>query len=268
MVAIGISEFSFGFAFLYELTQAKWGGITAAPILPSLQKEKDEGWDAKLPVAGTPFYYQFKLAQYLERSNATYRKDGTYSASYFRIDLHKRDYNRQHRLLWLLGQQNPDTYYAAPELQTRDEFNDAFLGKQIIPNSRLIPLSKCKKLAKTDGRQHDITFQKSQAVPLFHSESMHIEGSFRGEAILQSYESTRPIWEPVNDLFAKRLLDQTIENVRRIEAIDNQLSIRVQRHLMEEAVQGQSRVTLLRRVSDITSTVFGATIVLVGQSQA
>ena len=52
--------------------------------------------------------------------NATYRKDGTYSASYFRIDpLHKRDYNRQHRLLWLLGQQNPDACYAAPELQTR-----------------------------------------------------------------------------------------------------------------------------------------------------
>jgi len=40
MAEIGISEFTFGYAFLYEQSQANWGGLTAAPILPSLQQEE------------------------------------------------------------------------------------------------------------------------------------------------------------------------------------------------------------------------------------
>jgi hypothetical protein len=36
MVEIGISEFTFGYAFLYEQTQANWGNLKAAPVLPSL----------------------------------------------------------------------------------------------------------------------------------------------------------------------------------------------------------------------------------------
>jgi len=72
MAEIGISEFTFGYAFLYERTQANWGDLKAAPVLPSLQREEKEGWDARLPLNGTDFYYQFKLSEYLKRSNATH----------------------------------------------------------------------------------------------------------------------------------------------------------------------------------------------------
>jgi hypothetical protein len=41
---------------------------------------------------------QFKLAECWSRSNATYISDGTYTSPYFRISLHHRDNNRQHRL--------------------------------------------------------------------------------------------------------------------------------------------------------------------------
>ena len=61
MATIGISEFTFGYAFLYEQTRKNWANLKAAPVLPSLQKEKDEGWDAHLPLQGVDFYYQFKL---------------------------------------------------------------------------------------------------------------------------------------------------------------------------------------------------------------
>jgi hypothetical protein len=99
MVSIGISEFTFGFAFLHEQTIAQWDGLTAAPILPSLQQEASAGWDAHIPLEGEAFFYQFKLTDYLFRSNATFIRDGTYSGPYYRIDLHKRNYNNQHRLL-------------------------------------------------------------------------------------------------------------------------------------------------------------------------
>ena len=58
MAEIGISEFTFGYAFLYEQTRANWGGLTAAPVLPSLQQEEEQGWYAHLPLEGTDFYYQ------------------------------------------------------------------------------------------------------------------------------------------------------------------------------------------------------------------
>jgi hypothetical protein len=39
MAIVGISEFRFGFALLYEQTHANWGNSTAASVLPSLQQE-------------------------------------------------------------------------------------------------------------------------------------------------------------------------------------------------------------------------------------
>src|SRR5262249_57938047 len=67
MGATGISEFTFGYAFLYEQTQRNWTNLKAVPILPSLQQEANLGWDAHLPTQAADFYYQFKLSDYLER---------------------------------------------------------------------------------------------------------------------------------------------------------------------------------------------------------
>jgi hypothetical protein len=106
MAEIGISEFTFGYGFLYEQTQGNWGNLTAAPILPSLQQEEQQGWDARLPLTGTDFYYQFKLSEYLWRGNAKYRigpnkppEDCIYADAYYRFWLHKRNNNQQHRRL-------------------------------------------------------------------------------------------------------------------------------------------------------------------------
>jgi hypothetical protein len=264
MVAIGISEFTFGFAFLYELTTANWGGLTAAPILPSLQQEQNEGWDAKLPLQGAPFYYQFKLAEYLSRSNATYIDDGTYAGPYFRISLHRRENNRQHRLLWALGQQNPETYYVAPEVLTRNQFNDAFLNRSMVPNSRMIRLADCEQLDETDGEAHVITFRQNEQGLIFHSDPKRAEGTYRGKDILTLFESTRQSWRTVDNTFVKDLLDQTIETVRRIEGIENERAIVTQRHLIDEPVTGLPRTLVLQRVADIAATVFGVTMVMVG----
>jgi hypothetical protein len=36
MAVTGVSEFTFGFAFLFEQTTQNWANLRAAPILPSL----------------------------------------------------------------------------------------------------------------------------------------------------------------------------------------------------------------------------------------
>jgi ribosomal protein S16 len=219
---------------------------------------------AKLPLAGTPFFYQFKLVEYLSRSNATYIKNGTYNGPYYRIALHDRDNNRQHRLLWQLGQGNPETFYAAPELNKRSSFNDQFLNQQIVPSSRLIRLSDCEQLADTDGESHVITFQQNQPAWIFHSEPRRREQSYSGREILESYNATRARWKPIDDAFSRTLLDQVIEDVRSVEDFESQQLIVAQRHLIDDGVAGLPRPAVLKRVSDIAATVFGATIVLVG----
>ena len=120
MVALGLSEFTLGYAFLYEQTQRSWQELRAVPILPSLQQEASTGWDAQLPLVGKDYYYQFKLSERLSRSNAKYIKDGTYPGPYFRSALHKASGNRQHRRLKDHAQTNPDTYYVAPEVSNLD----------------------------------------------------------------------------------------------------------------------------------------------------
>src|SRR5688572_27998574 len=99
MTITGLSEFSFGFAFLFEQTHRNWPGMKAAPVLPSLRQEADDAWDAHLPLQGLDYYYQFKLTDYLFNWNAKYIADGTYHSPYYRIAFHSRDNNRQHRRL-------------------------------------------------------------------------------------------------------------------------------------------------------------------------
>ena len=99
MVAIGISEFTFGYAFLFEQTQRNWANLKAAPILPSL--------------------YQF-------RGNASYLRDGTFNKPYYRFTFHSRDNYRQHRRLRELAASNANTYYVAPEFNDLPTFNAIF----------------------------------------------------------------------------------------------------------------------------------------------
>src|SRR6266850_4523611 len=178
MVALGISEFTFGYAFLHEQTNKQWGNLKAAPILPSLQQEADVGWDAHLPAVGTDFYYQFKLTERLSRANAKYIADGTYSGAYYRISLHRRDANRQHKRLRAHAQTHPDTYYVAPEMETLDDFNNAFLSKTVEQRSRLIRIADCKDW--DDDEQHYITFQEGEVEWDEHSQRVRHAHSYRG----------------------------------------------------------------------------------------
>ena len=100
MADLGLSEFTFEFSFLYEQVSKNWNNLQTFPLLPSLIKENKIGWDAMLPTKGAMYYYQFKQSELFYRGNAKYISDGTYHAPYFRIKLHKADYNKQHRILW------------------------------------------------------------------------------------------------------------------------------------------------------------------------
>ena len=56
----GFSEFSYGFAVVYEFITGH-PGVIAAPEFPSLRSESQTGYDVRIPTPGFPWFLQFKL---------------------------------------------------------------------------------------------------------------------------------------------------------------------------------------------------------------
>lgn len=261
MSATGISEFTFGFAFLYEQTAQHWTGLKAAPILPSLQQEAHDAWDAKLPTLATDYYYQFKLSDYLTRGNAKYIADGTYTTPYFRIALHRRDNNRQHMRLRDHCKSHPETYYVAPEFSGLTEFNSSFLAKQVTQRSRLIKLSDCVDIY--DGNQHYITFAFGNVACIQHSEPRRIESSDSGENLEEVYRRGAHRWRAVDVSFAEGIFNSTAsEIVQRFDK--DRATDRSAIRLVDVPPSERTRAGYLLRTADLLSIYYGLALVLVG----
>lgn len=260
MSITGISEFTFGFAFLFEQANRTWDGLRSVPILPSLQDEAGKGWDAKLPTAGTDYYYQFKLSDYLFAKHAKFIKDGTYNAPYFRIALHRKVQNRQHKRLREHCVAHPETYYVAPEFSELDAFNDSFLARDITENSRLIPLADCDDI--NDGAQHYITYQLGSADWEQHSDPKRHTRSESGKNLERLYRRSVDQWEPINRGYADELFERTrgevLENIRRFGDREEPVS-----RLLNRPAEPSTHA-LIQRTAELVSVYYGATMVLVG----
>jgi len=262
MAVTGVSEFTFGYAFLYEQTERNWSGLKAAPVLPSLQQEADLGWDAHLPTNATDFYYQFKLSEYLSRANAKYIADGTYATPYYRVALHRRDNNLQHARLRQHCIAHPDTYYVAPEFSGLTDFNDSFLAKQITENSRLLKLVDCLDI--NDGEQHYITFRSGSVDWLQHSEAKRIVGSESGKDLEQIYRRSSKKWRAVDEGFAESLFEATAAQIRHQRQAELKVDVPALQ-LLDIGHQQRTRSGYLRRTADLLSIFYGLTLVLVGE---
>lgn len=266
MASIGISEFTYGYAFLFEQTRANWANLQAAPILPSLQQEQEQGWDAHLPTNATDFYYQFKLTDYLSRGNATFISDGTYVGAYYRLAFHRKDNNRQHQRLREHSKVNPHTYYVAPEFNSIDDFNTAFLGQQLISRSRIIPVADCNDV--NDGEQHYITFQPNQTGWNQHSESRRHERSYNGRDVEKLYRDSQTEWKRVNKAYAKGLFDKTTEIVRTVLLKEERTTVAAAAFpLLDFNPNRAEQRDVLFRTSQILAVVLGVTLVLVGTNE-
>lgn len=261
MVELGISEFTFGYAFLYEQTLKNWGSLVAAPILPSLQQEADLGWDARLPIRGCTFYYQFKLSDRLERSNSRFIADETYEEPYYRIKLHARNFNRQHRVLWRHTQSNQYTYYVSPEFAAIDDFNQAFLSNTITEHSRLIPLNQCNNYPAYDSEQHYITYQENDSGFRQHSKTSRHEKSRSGKDLERIYNESHQNWRLINEEFADRILEQTREKLHILA--DEGYMQDVEKILEQNVPEDKAGKLLLS--AKVLSVVFGVSMVIIGE---
>jgi hypothetical protein len=263
MVSIGISEFTYGFAFLFEQVNANWIGLDAAPILPSLQTEQMSGWDVSIPMFGVPFFYQFKMPEYLSASHATYIADGTYGGPYYRIDMHRRENNNQHRRLKTLASISPNTFYAAPELNTQAAFTTQFLAQTLVDASRLIPLTDCDDIAPDDDSQHRITFAPGAVEWAFHSELHRKTVSYKGRDSLRDlYAKSRPSWSRLDEQYAENLLSRMVASPQNVTSKRFTLAEQLMRPTTRKRMH--ARDAAFARVADVLATEFGVSMLIVG----
>ena len=164
------SEFSYGFAFTYELVNAL-PGISAAPLFPSLRAEAQLGFDVRLNYPGLPIFFQYKLSDCLIRTNSSYWSN--YRVPYYRLNITPLRTSRQHNILKQLADLETDVFYAAPLFYTMLEFNNHYLESQVTNRSAWIPLEELPCL--DDNEDHCVTFTTPNNLS-WHTDEHNLEG--------------------------------------------------------------------------------------------
>ncbi|MBN2594848.1 MAG: hypothetical protein JXA81_15180 [Sedimentisphaerales bacterium] len=263
MVRLDCSEFTFGYAFLYEQTLKHRDDLVSFPVLPSLREEKNTAWDAHLPLRGIDYYYQFKISDYLSRSNAKYIKEGYYSAPYYRIRLHPANRNQQHSILRQLSTDaNKKVYYVSPEFHDKLALTSAFLKQNLTNYSRLIPLSECDDI--NDSEQHYITYQENDPNWTQWSRPKKHKFSFSGKELEIIYREDKKDWVDINLEYAQSLLD-SIKKLVSVDFAKGKLYRAIEDNWLQEESNNLSIRSALMKVSYVVAVVFGVTLVLVGE---
>lgn len=153
-----ISETSYGYALTDELINRQNMPINSAPIFPTLYQEGQNGggYDLLLDRPGLPLFLQFKLSDYLSRSNAS--EMNIFNNPYYRMYITKRNHSNQHQMLHELELNNDlnEVFYTAPLFHEPEELNDAYLNGNVSNRSLWINPSQIGLLP--DDEQHYVVF--------------------------------------------------------------------------------------------------------------
>jgi len=264
MADIGISEFTFGYAFLFEQTNKNWGQLKSFPVFPNLRQEKRLGYDVKIPLTkGTAYYYQFKLSEYMQRSNSKFIRDGPYKGPYYRIKLHKLNSNMQHRLLWDLAKEEHYVYYVAPECSENRIFSDAFLNGKVSEISRLIPLENCSNYNTQDDEQHYITYEEGNSTFYQHSGISERKESIMGKTLHSHFEESRKDWKEIDVKYAQKIHDNARKILKKYR-IDVAFSYYPENSKMTETDKVNSLLSLLAHKLWLS---LGIAMVIIGEEK-
>ena len=153
-----ISETSYGYALTDELINRQNMPINSAPIFPTLYQEGQNGggYDLLLDRPGLPLFLQFKLSDYLSRTNAS--EMNIFNNPYYRMYITKRNHSNQHQMLHELELNNElnEVFYTAPLFHEPEELNDAYLNGNVSNRSLWIHPSQIGLLP--DDEQHYVVF--------------------------------------------------------------------------------------------------------------
>lgn len=189
MATAHFSEFSYGFAYTHEVVDTCWAAVAGAPVFPSLYDEGQAGgFDLSIGLLGWTYFAQFKRADFLSRSNASWWHD--HGGSYYRFPITRRRHSRQHALLLELEHQSVFhiVEYVAPRFHTAAALSNNFTNQNIVDRSlRIFP----RRIGTVDDdQQHYVTYTAA-GNPVVRSEPFSIEPPYNAGALID--------WSPRTD---------------------------------------------------------------------
>ena len=154
-----ISEFSYGYALTDELINWHGTTLTAAPVFPSLYQEGQPGggYDVMLQRPGIPLFLQFKLSHCMVRRTALEVIRRIFPPPFYRMHIRPKRLSNQHEMLINLEKKGHEVYYSTPAFHTNQEFNDAYLFRQVKARSLWMKPSNIGSLP--DDKNHHVAFR-------------------------------------------------------------------------------------------------------------
>jgi hypothetical protein len=254
------SEFSYGYAITEELVASLKASVIAAPVFPSLYEEgqKGGGYDVKIPLAGKLIFLQFKLSDYLERTNSKEHRDGILSIPYYRMHIRPTKHSDQHNLLLDLEASGESVFYIAPEFHLPSELNDFYLRKVVVANSAAFSPRDIGPLP--DDEEHYIVFERSTTTAFRCSaEPMKIQKTPLKEGLAPLLKS--------RDIQTRQLSEDGLRTiVNRMLDVLNKGEARLQSRKKSVDIEGVRRITLDRSpvesIGYIARTFFDAELLI------
>lgn len=164
------SETQFAFGVVHEILNRHPNSWSI--FFPTQRKENDCGYDVKLNHEVTPVYVQFKVAEYLNRSNA--RQKDTIGVPYFRFKIWPVSQSPQHNQLVHLAQKGNNVFYIAPKFYTQKDFESYFFNQKLLD---YVLFSPCERLREIYGNEnHCVIYNEKSTEGIMCSKSKPFHG--------------------------------------------------------------------------------------------
>lgn len=193
------SEFSFGFAYTFELATLWRGHLIGSPELPSLIEEgtSNGGYDVRLESTnGFVYCAQFKRSERMKRTSASEAMLGYNPMPYFRFSIYGEQRSDQHELLLDLEDSGLLVEYVAPLFIDQIDLDSCFRGSDLRWNVIRVKPSVIGRLP--DAEDHRIVCDESGGTRTLYSEPVELKSpSDLGEITEDGFES-RHVGEAAN----------------------------------------------------------------------
>ncbi len=170
------SEFSFGFAYTFELSTLWQSHLVGAPMFPSLVDEGKAGggYDVKLDSSlGFVYCAQFKRSEPMKRKSATESKAGYGPMPFFRFSIYGSDTSQQHELLLDLEADGILVEYVAPLFIEQEDLDAAFSARNV--RHRVVRIRPTSIGPLPDGDDHRVACDVSGGAPTLFSEPVELD---------------------------------------------------------------------------------------------
>lgn len=261
----GFSEFSYGYALTEDYVRNLSAPLIAAPVLPSLIEEADEGWDLKLSTPGIPILLQFKLSDYMK-----YRSAGqfaTFNRPYYRFKLWPPKRSKQHEHLVKLDNGANNVHYVAPGFHLTSELNSAYLTQEVVKQSIFVRPSFVGNLP--DDKQHFVAFARNQGGQwdkYFCSDAVEIREPTDWETVTREL-AARLVGEVKPPLLADELRRMLVDMRKALGPRQTQLALGPRTIADSNKDEEISDLSVLHQVAQLSALTFQCVLLVVTVSQ-